>query len=113
MVRQKIPYTPPYVNVAEKLGRVKIEVGSGQLHHSSDRVDAVVSEEPVLVAAGVLEVEERGTVYDLLGVWNAVPYLADVDGRHACHRQDALRIVVKVAQLVNQVPVGHVTSSTS
>lgn len=43
-------------------------------------MDAVVAEEPVFVAAGVLEVEERGSLYGLLGVWNRVPDLADVDG---------------------------------
>jgi len=42
-------------------------------------VDAVVTEEAVLVAARVLEVEERGALYGLLGFWNAVPHLADVD----------------------------------
>jgi len=68
-------------------------------------VDAVVSEEPVLVAAGVLEVEERGALNGLHGVWNAVPHLADVDRRHARHCQNAFRQVFEVAQLVNQVPV--------
>jgi len=68
-------------------------------------VNAVVSEEPVLVAAGALEVEERGAVHGLLGVWNAVPHFADVHCRHARHCQKTLRVVVEVAQLVNQVPV--------
>jgi len=67
-------------------------------------VYAVVAEQPILVAAGVLEVEERGALYGLLGVWNAVPHVADVDGRHTSHRQNALRVVVEVTQLVNQVP---------
>jgi len=43
-------------------------------------VDAVVTEESVLVAASFLEVEERGAMHGLLGVWNAVPDFTDVDG---------------------------------
>ena len=101
----KTPYT--LVKSTESRSQKPGQAGSGQLHHSPDRVNAVVSEEPVLVAACFLEVEERGVVNRLLGVGNAVPHLADVDGRHARYCQNALRVVVEVAQLVNQVPVSR------
>jgi len=67
--------TPVAVNIREKTvsgdgdGRRGGGTGSGhseghsrQLHHSTDGVDTVVAEQSVLVATGVLEVEERGSL---------------------------------------------------
>ena len=76
----------------------------GQLHHPPDGMYAVVAEQSVLVAACVLEVEERRALHGLPGVGQRMPHLADVDRRHPSDGQQALRRVVEVAQLVDQVP---------